>query len=632
MAQQATAAQAASEAADPLPSAQVWDSFSRLSALDIVVVGSLSGTVSKTLTAPIDRVRLKYQVSPSETFSLRECYRTAVGIVRQSGPQGLWKGNVATIWRVAPFSGIQFLVWDLTHVQLRSTLNGSGSAAFVAGAVAGVTAVTLTYPLDVLRARQAMGFDFQNYPAAVEGIMRKEGVAGFFKGFKPTIMGMVPYGAISFGTFEALKQELRRQHGVSSDTDVPMLEQLAAGSLSGAAAQLCAYPLHIVRRRMQVETSQEIGAQGSLAYSSTRRALVQIKSTEGVINGLYKSLTLTWLKGPLTVGVAFVTNDTLKQALHRHYVKLDGDHVVPLYGQAHYAAEKNDPSRRKLTVIEGLVCGGCAGSIAKTAIAPGDRVKILFQTDTTTRFSWRGALDTACGIVSEQGVRGLWRGHGATLLRVAPYSATSFTVFEPYKAKVKRHAPELPELYVRFLAGAAAGTTATTLTYPFDLFRARMAAHRGLESPYQGYLRAAKEVVRTEGVLALWSGLRPTLLGIVPYAGISFCCFETLKARVAAHQMGNADASLAPLTRLACGALSGLLAQSVTYPLDIVRRRVQVDPGIYRNELHALVSIYRADKLSGLFKGLSMNWVKGPIAVGISFAVNDFLREAIAKQ
>merc|ERR1712176_1612615 len=116
-----------------------------------------------------------------------------------------------------------------------------------------------------------------------------------------------------------------------------------------------------------------------------------------------------------------------------------------------------------------------------------------------------------------------WRGHVATLLRVAPYSATSFAVFDPYKSKLRESVPDLDPLYVRFLAGALAGMTATTLTYPFDLFRARMAAHRGAESPYDGYLRATVHVVHTEGPRALFSGLRPTLLGIVPYAGISFC-------------------------------------------------------------------------------------------------------------
>jgi len=534
---------------------------------------------------------------------------------------------------VMPFSGIQFFVFDATHTYLKATLRGSPyaktSAAFVAGASAGVVATVLTYPLDVLRARQAVGFNYRNYPTAVEEIILREGLRGLWKGLTPTLLGMLPYGAISFSTFDALKRQLRQQHGVACDAEVPLVQRLAAGGLSGAAAQVAAYPLHIVRRRMQVHASQEIGATGSLAYANTRDALLQISRNEGVINGLFKSLSLTWLKGPMTVGLAFVTNDVLKSSLRVHYSRRDNDEFVPLPGQGHVATQE-ESSARSLHPVEGLVCGGVAGAIAKTVIAPGDRVKIIFQTDPTRHFTWSAAWQMGCRITSEQGVRGLWRGHVATLLRVAPYSATSFAVFDPYKALLRARAPDLDPVYTRFLAGAAAGTTATTLTYPFDLFRARMAASGGVESPYDGYLRAAIQVVRTEGPQALFSGLRPTLLGIVPYSGISFCMFETLKARLKASQDPSSRSDLSSGKRLAAGALSGLVAQSATYPLDIVRRRMQVSPDVYKSELQAFASIVRAEGLPGLYKGLSMNWVKGPVAVGISFTINDSLREFVA--
>lgn len=75
------------------------------------------------------------------------------------------------------------------------------------------------------------------------------------------------------------------------------------------------------------------------------------------------------------------------------------------------------------------------------------------------------------------------------------------------------------------------------------------------------------------------------------------------------------------------------MAQSATYPLDIVRRRMQVQTAaapLYRNELHALRKILADEGLRALFKGLSMNWVKGPVAVGISFTMNDQLKGWLA--
>merc|ERR1719245_654750 len=164
---------------------------------------------------------------------------------------------------------------------------------------------------------------------------------------------------------------------------------------------------------------------GSLSYASTREALMQIGRKEGIVNGLFKSMSLTWLKGPITVGIAFVGNDAFKSALRSYYFSHESDQFVPLPGQGHHAAEKAQ-STDKLKPVERLVCGGVAGAIAKTVIAPGDRVKIVFQTDPSRRFSWAAAWQLGAKIMTEQGIRGLWRGHGATLLRVAPYSATSF--------------------------------------------------------------------------------------------------------------------------------------------------------------------------------------------------------------
>jgi len=255
-------------------------------------------------------------------------------------------------------------------------------------------------------------------------------------------------------------------------------------------------------------------------------------------------------------------------------------------------------------------------------------------TNSSRVFTWMGAYRTGFKIIRETGLRGLWRGHVATLLRVAPYSATSFATFDFYQGSMKRLGPSwmAGDIQSRFLAGAAAGASATSLTYPLDLLRARMAAHWGKEARYnEGYLSALRSIVREEGVFVLWSGLRPTIFGIVPYAGCSFGFFETFKAQIKHYGGVNEDRELRTSSRLGAGALAGLLAQSLTYPLDIIRRRMQVSPSLYRNEVDAIRRIWRSEGPSAFFKGLSMNWVKAPLAVGVSFTVNDVLRARFAR-
>lgn len=264
-----------------------------------------------------------------------------------------------------------------------------------------------------------------------------------------------------------------------------------------------------------------------------------------------------------------------------------------------------------------LISGALSGALAKTAIAPMDRVKIVFQTDPSRPFKLRPILAFVKTIYTQQGLRSFWRGHTATLLRVAPYSATNFFVFERSRNFLNQMAGanDYP-MAVRFCSGALSGSMAVCVTYPLETLRARMAVD--LSDKYrQGYIRAVQDIVRADGIRSLYSGLRPTLIGIVPYAGISFTVYETCKS----ENMGHFE-------RFVAGATAGIVAQASTYPLDVVRRRMQVAPQKYTSMWSTFTSILKSEGIvSGLYKGLSMNMVKGPMAVAISLNANDYLKK-----
>jgi len=82
---------------------------------------------------------------------------------------------------------------------------------------------------------------------------------------------------------------------------------------------------------------------------------------------------------------------------------------------------------------------------------------------------------------------------------------------------------------MRFLAGSLAGVTAQSLTYPLDLARARMAVtHR---NTYGSITQVFAKIWREETPRTFYKGFLPTQLGVIPYAGVSFCTFETLKLK-----------------------------------------------------------------------------------------------------
>ncbi|EKX40197.1 hypothetical protein GUITHDRAFT_113677 [Guillardia theta CCMP2712] len=306
-----------------------------------------------------------------------------------------------------------------------------------------------------------------------------------------------------------------------------------------------------------------------------------------------------------------------------------------------------DPEKAKdstvVDVTKRLVAGGIAGAWAKTAIAPLDRTKIIFQTS-EKKFCARNVVIEMVEIVKREGVNGLWRGNCATVMRVFPYAGIQFAAFDVYKHFLSKD-PDSMSAAQRLLAGSAAGATAVAVTYPLDLIRARLAVRRTWEGSvarkvwWQAITGGHDRIT----VKQLYRGLSPTLLGILPYAGIAFLTRDTLNHLASKHY--HTTPLETPLkAKMFAGAVAGLVAQSSTYPLDLVRRRMQtegfVETGLdhvrsssgrvatpyFKSISFTLHYIYKQDGLKGLFKGLSMNWIKGPVAFMISFTVFDYMK------
>lgn len=288
--------------------------------------------------------------------------------------------------------------------------------------------------------------------------------------------------------------------------------------------------------------------------------------------------------------------------------------------------------RSRWTTLDSLLCGAFAGAVAKTVIAPLDRTKIIFQVS-SKRFSAKEAFRVIYCTYMKDGVFSLWRGNSATMVRVMPYAAIQFCSHEKYKKLLGSYfgfqGKALPP-FPRLLAGSLAGTTAAMLTYPLDMVRARMAVTA--KEMYSNIMHVFVRISQEEGVKTLYRGFTPTILGVIPYAGITFFTYETLKKL---HAEKTKRSQPYPYERLAFGACAGLIGQSASYPLDVVRRRMQtagVTGSSYSTIMGTMCEIVTQEGvIRGLYKGLSMNWVKGPIAVGISFTTFDVTHNLLLK-
>ncbi|KAL1122680.1 hypothetical protein AAG570_003007, partial [Ranatra chinensis] len=274
-------------------------------------------------------------------------------------------------------------------------------------------------------------------------------------------------------------------------------------------------------------------------------------------------------------------------------------------------------------VTSSLVAGAIAGALAKTVIAPLDRTKINFQI-VNRPYNARMAFMFILHSYKTDGLISLWRGNSATMARIIPYAAIQFCSHEQWKRLLHVDTDFRKSKWRRFLAGSLAGVTSQSLTYPLDLARARMAVTH--KDQYHTLVEVFVRIWKEEGPFAFYKGYLPTILGVIPYAGVSFYTYGTLKNYIT-EKYGQSNT----IINLVCGAIAGMLGQSSSYPLDIVRRRMQtsaVTGNEYNSIAGTLRKVYMEEGVQkGFFKGLSMNWVKGPIAVGISFATYDHIRD-----
>ncbi|XP_078169132.1 mitochondrial adenine nucleotide transporter ADNT1-like isoform X1 [Carex rostrata] len=314
------------------------------------------------------------------------------------------------------------------------------------------------------------------------------------------------------------------------------------------------------------------------------------------------------------------------------------------------------PSYAVLSICKSLVAGGVAGGISRTAVAPLERMKILLQVQNSHNIKYNGTIQGLKYIWRTEGIRGLFKGNGTNCARIVPNSAVKFFSYEQassgilwlYRQQTGNENAELTPL-LRLGAGACAGIIAMSATYPMDMVRGRITVQTE-RSPYQyrGMFHALGTVFREEGFRALYKGWLPSVIGVIPYVGLNFAVYESLKDHILKENVfGLAnDSELGVVTRLGCGAAAGTIGQTVAYPLDVIRRRMQMvgwkdaDAIItaggrnrqafeYNGMVDAFRKTVRHEGFGALYKGLIPNSVKVVPSIAIAFVTYEYVKDIL---
>ncbi|KAJ5930241.1 mitochondrial carrier [Penicillium verhagenii] len=322
--------------------------------------------------------------------------------------------------------------------------------------------------------------------------------------------------------------------------------------------------------------------------------------------------------------------------------------TTPTSKTAHNDVRQDKKSNeRNLSQIwrKGLA-GGIAGCAAKTVVAPLERVKILFQTAHlgfvrhTTH--WLGFVHAIQAIRHRYGNQALFQGHSVTLLRIFPYAAINFLAYDQIRATlITARDQETP--FRRLISGSLAGAISTTCTYPFELIRVQLA----VQIKDTSLVTTCRNIYHGGGLANFYRGYAPTLLGILPYAGTSFFIHDVIgdwfrSPKLAPYTAlepqpakygpdGAKRIQLTAVAELSSGALAGLVAQTVSYPLEIIRRRMQVTRTGMKSRRRASIietarSIYLQRGVQGFYLGLTIGYIKIVPMVATSFFVYDRMK------
>jgi solute carrier family 25 (adenine nucleotide translocator) protein 4/5/6/31 len=269
-----------------------------------------------------------------------------------------------------------------------------------------------------------------------------------------------------------------------------------------------------------------------------------------------------------------------------------------------------------------FLAGGVSGAIAKTMTAPIERVKLLIQTqDANPKIRsgevarYTGIVDCFSRVASEQGVKAFWRGNLTNIIRYFPTQAFNFA----FKDSIKNLFPKADKnkefgkfFMINMASGGLAGAGSLLIVYPLDYARTRLASDVGSgKAQFNGLLDCLKKTIQTGGIGAIYNGIGVSIVGIIPYRGVYFGLFDTLSGYNPFQKDENG--LIRASSKFACAQTSAIAAGYASYPLDTVRRRLQMQSEkpqsewIYKGTMDCFAKIIKDEGTAALFKGAGAN-------------------------
>jgi len=295
-------------------------------AVKFLLAGGVAGAVSRTCTAPFDRLKIFLITRPPDlggtiisaatpAKGMKAIAGAVARIYAEGGVLSFWTGNGLSVAKILPESAIKFMSYESSKRMFAKywdnvddPRNISGVSRFLSGGIGGLTSQLSIYPIETLKTQMMSGTGQRR--TLLEAGRRLWGLGGFrayYRGLGIGLVGVFPYSAIDMSTFEALKLAYLRSTG----KDEPgVWALLAFGSVSGSVGATSVYPLNLVRTRLQAS-----GSEGHpQRYKGVFDVVQQTYSRDGW-RGFYRGLAPTLAKVVPAVSISYVVYESSKSKL-----------------------------------------------------------------------------------------------------------------------------------------------------------------------------------------------------------------------------------------------------------------------------------------------------------------------------
>merc|ERR1712098_918461 len=260
------------------------------------LMGGVSAAVSKTAAAPIERVKLLIQNQDEmlktgrldrKYDGIAECFKRTTA---QEGVASLWRGNTANVIRYFPTQALNFAFRDTYKSMFAFKKERDGYALWMAGnlasgGAAGATSMLFVYSLDYARTRLANDAksvktggarQFNGLIDVYRKTIASDGIAGLYRGFMPSVAGIIVYRGLYFGMYDSFKPLLPKS------MEGNFLANFLLGWCVTTGAGIAAYPLDTIRRRMMMTSGEAVKYKNSL---DAARQIIAANGVKSLFNG-----------------------------------------------------------------------------------------------------------------------------------------------------------------------------------------------------------------------------------------------------------------------------------------------------------------------------------------------------------